>query len=163
MCDATPAHDAAIDALITTAFATAPHSDGNEAAIVTALRAAGALTLSLVACDAGDIIGQVAISPVTIDGQHRAWFGLGPVSVLPERQAEGIGDRLVRDALDRLIAMGAAGCVLLGDPGYYRRFGFAADPDLYLADVPPAYFQRLSWSNPGAKGEVRFHPAFGAA
>jgi len=155
----------AIRALTSEAFATAPHCSGTEAAIVDGLRAAGALTLSLVAV-AGDgteeaLLGHVAFSPVTIDGTDRGWFGLGPASVRPDRQRGGIGSALIRDGLRRLREGGAGGCVLLGDPAYYGRFGFAADPALVLEGVPPDYFMRLAFGGEVPVGTVRYHAAFG--
>lgn len=153
------ADHAAIRALTTAAFAGAPHASGTEAAIIDALRAAGALALSLVADDGG-VVGHVAFSPVRIDGRDTGWFGLGPVSVAPKWQGQGIGSALIREGLARLAASGAQGCVLLGNPGYYRRFGFATDPDLTLPDVPPEYFQRLVLAGAPARGTVSFHPGF---
>ena len=155
-----PADSDAIRALTTDAFATAPHSSGTEAAIVDALRAAGALTLSLVAVEDGAIVGHVAFSPVTISDGSKGWYGLGPISVDPSRQGEGIGSRLVREGLERLRAMGAAGCVLLGDPAYYGRFGFAADPNRRLDGVPPEYFLHVAFSPVYGAGTVSYHPGF---
>ena len=149
-----------IHALTDTAFKGMPYSDGAEAGIVDALRAAGALTLSLVATQGGDIVGHVAFSPVTINGEPGDWYGLGPVSVWPDRQGEGIGQALVREGLRRLQAMGAGGCVLLGDPTYYARFGFENDPHLRHAGAPAWAFQRLTLNGPTPRGEVSFHPGF---
>ncbi|HEV7256700.1 MAG TPA: N-acetyltransferase [Bosea sp. (in: a-proteobacteria)] len=153
----------AIRTLTTEAFATAPHSSGTEAGIVDGLRAVGALTLSLVAVEDGEIVGHVAFSPVTIDGAERGWFGLGPVSVRPGRQRGGIGSGLIREGLRRLRERGAGGCVLLGAPAYYGRFGFAADPALVLEDVPPDYFMRLAFGGEVPAGTVRYHAAFDGA
>ena len=157
----------AIRALTTEAFATAPHSSGTEAAIVDGLRAAGELTLSLVAVEdgetSGEILGHVAFSPVTIDGAEHGWFGLGPVSVRPGRQRGGIGSVLIREGLRRLRENGAAGCVLLGDPAYYGRFGFVNDPALVLEGVPPEYFMRLGFGAELPAGTVRYHAAFDGA
>ncbi len=162
-----PADAAAIRALTTEAFAAAPHSSGTEAAIIDGLRAAGALTLSLVAVEddakPDTILGHVAFSPVTIDGAERGWFGLGPVSVRPGRQRGGVGSELIREGLQRLREIGAGGCVLLGDPGYYGRFGFAADPALVLEGVPPEYFMRLAFGAGVPAGTVRYHAAFDGA
>ncbi|HLY79658.1 MAG TPA: N-acetyltransferase [Caulobacteraceae bacterium] len=152
-----------IHALTDAAFKGMPFSDQTEARLVDALREAGALTLSLVATEGGDIVGHVAFSPVTINGERGDWFGLGPVSVWPDRQRIGIGQALIREGLQRLQSLGAGGCVLLGDPAYYRRFGFESDPDLYNAGAPPGAFQRLSLNGSRPSGEARFHPAFDAA
>jgi putative acetyltransferase len=145
------------------AFALAAHSGGNEARIVDALRDRGALTLSLVAEADGQIVGHAAFSPVLIDGQEGGWYGLGPVSVRPDRQKTGVGSAIVRDGLDRLEAMGARGCVVFGDPAYYGRFGFAADPRLRYAGAPDGYFQRLVFAGEPPAGEVAYHPGFDVA
>jgi putative acetyltransferase len=151
---------AAIRATIELAFHTAAHSSGTEAAIVDALRNAGALTISMVALENGEIVGHVAFSAVTIDGNGRGWFGLGPVAVVPDEQRRGIGRMLIRRGLDRLRSMDAQGCVVLGEPDYYGRFGFASDPDLRYGDAPPQYFQRLVFKGAPPKGAVAYHAAF---
>jgi len=149
-----------IRALTDAAFKGMPFSDQTEAKVIDGLRAAGALTLSLVATEGDEIIGHVAFSPVQINGATGDWYGLGPVSVWPEHQRTGIGQALIREGLRRLRSLSAGGCVLLGDPRYYRRFGFESDPDLYDVDAPPGAFQRLSLNGSRPSGEVRFHPAF---
>jgi putative acetyltransferase len=153
----------AIRAVTAAAFKDAPHSSGTEAAIVDALRDAGALTLSLVAESEDRVVGHAAFSPVTIDGKADRWFGLGPVSVEPAEQRRGIGKALIREGLKRLAAAGAEGCVVLGDPAYYRRFGFISDARLRYGEVPPEYFQRLSFTGAEPEGEVAYHPGFDAA
>ncbi len=77
---------ASIRELTKRAFEPMPYSNGTEPIIIEALRQDGELTLSLVAEDHGVIVGQITFSPVTIDGEHDGWFGLGPVSVEPEKQ-----------------------------------------------------------------------------
>jgi len=150
----------AIRAVTAAAFATAPHSGGNEADIVEALRAAGALTLSLVAVHRGQVVGHVAFSPVEIPGADAPWYGLGPVSVIPDFQRMGVGQGLIRDGLGRLKALGARGCVVLGEPDYYARFGFEGDPALRFLDEPSPYFQRIVFAGPPPQGLARYHPAF---
>lgn len=151
-----------IYALTEAAFTGLPFSDGVEPRVIDALRAAGALTLSLVATDGDEIVGHVAFSPVTIDARAGDWFGLGPVSVWPHRQRNGIGQALIREGLRRLRSMGAGGCVLLGAPAYYARFGFERDPRLRHAGGPAWAFQCLTLNGPRPVGEVSFHPAFDA-
>ena len=90
------------------------------------------------------------------------WYGLGPISVWPEQQGQGIGSQLMNAALEQLKQLGAKGCVLLGDPEYYYRFGFKSYPDLILPDVPPKYFQAISFVNNIPKGTVSYHEAFNA-
>ncbi len=155
----TPADAAAISALTTQAFAGAEHSDGTEAQIVERLRDSGGLLLSLVAEDDGRIVGHIAFSDVTIGGRALGWVGLGPVSVAPARQAGGIGTTLIHAGLARMKA-GRMGCVVLGEPGYYGRFGFTAMPGMTYPGVPPEYFMALSWAGPAPRGEVTYHAAF---
>ncbi len=160
--DEQPSDIDAIRDITTAAFATMPYSSQTEAAIVDALRAARALTVSLVAESDGEIVGHIAFSPVTIDGQDIGWFGLGPVSIRPDQQQKGIGSTLIRDGLKRLQGINAAGCVLMGDPAYYRRFGFENDPALRYNDELAQYFMRLVLAGPPAAGQVAFHPGFDA-
>ncbi len=149
-----------IHALTDTAFKGMPFSDDTEARVIDGLRVAGALALSLVATQGEDIVGHVAFSPVRINGELSDWYGLGPVSVWPDRQRRGVGQAQNREGLRRLQSMGAGGCVLLGDPAYYARFGFENDPDLHHAGAPPWAFQCLTLNGPRPRGEVDFHPAF---
>lgn len=156
-----PGEDVEIGVLITEAFLTAAHASGTEAQIVAGLRAAGALTHSLVAVEGEAIVGHIAFSEVLIDGAACGWFALGPVAVIPKRQGEGIGGALIRAGLSRLEAQGAAGCVLVGDPGYYGRFGFAADPAQHVDKVPGGYVLALPLAGPPVPGVITHHPAFG--
>ncbi|MBB5702548.1 putative acetyltransferase [Ochrobactrum daejeonense] len=155
-----PEDAAEIRHLTDEAFRSAPYSNGKEGEIVDTLRAAKALTLSLVAEDKGRILGHVAFSPVLTGGENKGWYGLGPVSVRPERQGEGIGGALIREGLGILRREGAGGCVLLGEPGYYGRFGFRADARLRLPGVPVEYFQCLAFGPDMPEGEVAYHSAF---
>ena len=157
-----PGDEEAIGAVIDAAFAKAEHSDGTEARIVERLRSANALTVTLVATEEEAVIGHVSISPVTINGEHLGWFGLGPVAVSPESQNSGVGARLVYRALGDLRESGAKGCVVLGEPGYYSRFGFSVDPRLVFPGPPAEYFQTLSFDREHPAGTVAYHPAFGA-
>ena len=143
------------------AFDGHPHSNGGEASLVDALRNAGALTLSLVAEDEGRVVGHIAFSPVEIGkGDVGGWHGLGPLSIRPDVQGRGIGSELVREALRRLQDKGAKGCVLVGEPGYYGRFGFERCPRLTFSGVPADYFLCRWIDGPLPEGEVRYHAAF---
>lgn len=157
-----PADAPSIHALTRAAFERAPHTSHTEHFIVDALRDAGALRVSLVAEEDARLVGHVAVSPVTISSGAQGWYGLGPISVVPERQGRGVGSLLLRAALDALRARGASGCVLLGDPDYYARFGFVAAAPLVLPGVPPEYFQALALSRPVPAGVVAYHAAFDA-
>lgn len=152
---------AAIFALTQDAFKDHPHSQQTEGYIIDALREAGALTLSLTAWEEGRLVGHIAFSPVTVSDGAADWYGLGPVSVLPARQGCGIGVGLVREGLARLKALGAAGCVVLGDPAYYARFGFTPNAALRYPDAPAEYFMALVFTH-RAQGEVRYDEAFSA-
>lgn len=153
----------AIAAVITAAFAGAEHAGGNEARIVDDLRADGDLSVSLVATEGDEIVGHVAVSPVVI-GDDDHWFGLGPVSVVPMRQGEGIGAMLIDLALEVIAAKGAYGCVVLGDPEYYHRFGFRAGLGPTFPGAPADAFMALTITGPmtglGPEGEARYAPAF---
>ena len=158
----TPADADAIAALTTAAFLNAPHTSQTEAFIVNALRRAGALSVSLVAEQGGELVGHVATSPVVIADGTPGWHGLGPISVLPVRQGQGIGSALMQAALQALREQGAAGIMLVGDPGYYRRFGFRNEAQLVYPDIPPEYFMVLPFTDTLPRGTVLFHEAFGA-
>ncbi len=155
-----PGDEAAIGALTAAAFAGHPHSDGSEPQIIERLRHLGKLTLSLVAEDCGKIVGHVAFSPVTVSGGEGGWYGVGPISVEPDRQKSGIGSALMREGLARLEAQGASGVALVGDPAYYNRFGCTARPQLTTTGVPPEYFLVLPLHGAVPSGMVAFHPAF---
>ncbi|MFF7065676.1 GNAT family N-acetyltransferase [Pseudomonas sp. NPDC008258] len=151
-----------ITAVTVAAFEQAEHSSHTEQFIVDALREAGQLIVSLVAVDEDQVVGHVVISPVTVSTGAAGWYGLGPISVLPAWQGRGVGAALMKAALSDLQKQGAAGCVVLGDPAYYSRFGFIANTGLVLPGVPQAYFQALSFRGGFPAGVVEYHPAFNA-
>ena len=132
-----------------------------EHLIVNGLREAGMLTLSLVAEVNGKLVGHVAFSPVTINEKFVDWYGLGPISVAPELQKQGIGSKLITDGLARLRNLGAKGCVLEGSPAYYSRFGFKPRAGLtYHAAPAPEYFMALPFYEEVLTGNVEYHQAF---
>ena len=122
--DETPGDAAVIGEVTLAAFRTLAISNQTEPFIISALREANALTVSLVAEAAGRVVGHIAFSPVTISEGTQNWYGLGPVSVLPEYQRQGIGKALIQEGLSRLKDLDAKGCCLVGHPQYYRKFGF---------------------------------------
>jgi len=152
----------AIEAVTVSAFLHAAHTSHAERYIVNALRSAGGLAVSLVAEADGIIVGHVAVSPVSISDGASGWFGLGPISVLPQHQRRGIGSQLMREALGLLRSRGACGCVVLGEPEYYGRFGFRAQPSLVLAGAPAECFQAISFDSSQPRGVVTYHEAFNA-
>jgi putative acetyltransferase len=159
--DEAPADIAAIRTVVIEAFENMPRSTLTEAAIIDRLRSADALAVSLVALDSAGLVGHVAFSPVLISRRQVDWYGLGPLAVRPDRQRRGIGDALVRSGLKRLQSLGAGGCVLVGEPEYYERFGFRASAQLRFAGVPPQYFLVLPFGEQVAEGDVQYHAAFG--
>lgn len=150
----------AIGRVLRAAFPTA-----DEAQLVEQLRADGDLRVSLVAQLEDAIVGCVAISPVTIDGNHCDGVGLAPVAVLPDHRSRGIGVTLVAAGL--AACWNAAFCVVLGEPAYYRRFGFRPAAKHGLTSVYDAGDAFMVVTLPGGTlpdggGLVRYAPAFEA-
>ncbi|MCK5828316.1 N-acetyltransferase [Candidatus Bipolaricaulota bacterium] len=144
------------------AFESLEIGDNTEQFIIMALRAAKALTVSLVAELDGRVIGHVAFSPVTLSDGTLNWYGLGPVSVLPAYHRHGVGTALVQEGLSRLKNLNASGCCVVGHPDYYRKFGFENTAGLGLEGVPPEVFLALSFDGRIPQGKVAFHDGFGA-
>ena len=144
------------------AFKTLEISNHTEQFIIAALRVARALTISLVAEVDGRVIGHVAFSPLIMSDGTRNWYGLGPVSVLPEYQRQGIGKALIREGLSRLKDMNAQGCCVVGHPDYYRQFGFENMPGIVHDGVPQEVFFSLSFHGYTPQGTVTFHEGFKA-
>ncbi len=157
--------DADVDAITevtVAAFKNLAISNHTEQFIIEALRAADALTVSLVAEVEGRVVGHIAFSPVTITDGSANWYGLGPVSVLPDYQRQGIGSALVQEGLSRLKGLGARGCCLVGHPEYYRRFGFQNTRGLGHEGVPEEVFFALAFDGHIPQGIVEFHEGFKA-
>jgi putative acetyltransferase len=153
---------AAISEVTIAAFRTLEVSNHTEQFIIMALRAARALTVSLVAEVAGRVVGHIAFSPLTISDGTRDWYGLGPVSVLPEHQRQGIGKALIEEGLSRLKSLNARGVCLVGHPEYYGKFGFKNVQGLVHEGVPQEFFFALSFYGNIPRGAVAFHEAFKA-
>lgn len=152
----------AISDVTRAAFENCQYGDHTEQFIIDALRDAKALTISLVAVDGGRVVGHIAFSPVTVSDGSSGWYGLGPISVLPELQKQGIGTSLLLEGLSSLKSLGAKGCVLVGDPGYYNRFGFRSLPELSVDGVPQENVLALPLEEKKACGVVTFHEGFNA-
>jgi putative acetyltransferase len=139
----------------------------DEARLVDALRAGGHVRLSLVAEDAGRVVGHVLFSDLPIESRQGTVpaLALAPLAVLPARQRQGVGSLLVREGLRACARQGHRIVVVLGHPGYYPRFGFSAA----LARPLKSPFSGEAWMAlelvPGAlagvAGEVRYPPPFG--
>lgn len=161
--DEEPADFPAISDVTVAAFASMEISNQTEQFIIDELRAAHALTVSLVAESEGRVVGHIAFSPVTLSDGTNGWYGLGPVSVQPEFQRRGIGKALIREGLSRLKALKAKGCCLVGHPQYYRQFGFENVEGLTCEGVPQEVFFVLSFNGTIPQGYVLFHEGFKAS
>jgi len=142
------------------AFRDHPISRQTEHLIVDALRDNGALDVSLVAVSEGRTVGHIAFSKASVGDSEADWFLLGPVAVLPGVQGQGIGSALVQSGLAELQTRDASGCVLVGDPGYYSRFGFGTFPDLSYEGVPHEYVLGLPFAEAKPCGSIIANKAF---
>lgn len=156
----TPSDYAEIYALTKRAFAPMPYAGGDEQDLIDKLRDAGALAISLVAEQDGRIVGHVAFSPAFAADGSEGWYALGPVSAEPELKHQGIGSAIIKAGIALLRERDAAGCVLVGNPAYYSRFGFLPFPDLCPEGEPPEYFQILPLRVAEPTVVVGFHPLF---
>jgi len=152
----------AITEVTIAAFKTLPISNQTEHFIIKALRSADVLTISLVAEIDEGVVGHIAFSPVTISDGTKDWYGLGPISVLPEYQKQGIGKSLVNEGLSLLKELGGQGCALVGDPNYYKQFGFRNYPDLVHEGIPQEVFLAFPFNEKVPQGTIEFHESFSA-
>lgn len=110
------------------AVVTAAFGRTSEANLVEAIRNSPNFIpqLSIVAKEDGDVLGHVMLSAIAIAAQNRTVpaLALAPLSAIPARQHEGIGSQLVKVALTKCRELGHSIAVVLGEPQYYRRFGF---------------------------------------
>lgn len=153
---------AAVHAVNVSAFETPA-----EANLVDALRQEARPVVSLVAEDAGAIVGHIMFSPVSLPGHaDLKIMGLAPMAVAPKYQRKGIGSALVRDGLEECRYLGCGAVVVLGHPEYYPRFGFAPGARFGIGceyDAPEATFMVIELQAGflrGASGKVKYHQAF---
>ena len=151
----------AIGEVVAAAFAGMPYAAGTEAAIVRQLRADGDLALSFVAADGPAILGHIGFRPITINGRRGRWLQLGPLSVVPARQRQGVGSALVEYAVAHTRDAGEDGIGVLGDPRFYERFGFRRVEGLGIEGPHGEHFRWLPLKGRAPRGTVRFAPAFG--
>jgi len=153
----------AIGHVIRAAFSGKAYDDGDETELVEALRRESALSVSLVAELEGTVIGQVAFSPARASDGSLGWYALGPVAVLPAHQRTGIGCKLVLAGLQAIIELGANGCILVGDPAYYTRFGFRLSPSNAPDVEPTEFFMVKLLGHQQPAGPIHFHRTFNSA
>lgn len=133
-----------------------------EATLVEQLRSDGDVVISMVAVESGVIMGHAMLSKMA--APFRA-VGLGPVSIAREQQRKGIGSALVRSTLRKAKEAGWQGVFVLGDPDWYRKFGF--DPVLARGFESPyvgPHLMALSFDGPlpVLSGKIDYAPAFAA-
>jgi putative acetyltransferase len=155
--DETAADRAAVRRVVTAAFGRAL-----EAALVDRLRAEGDAALSLVAVEDGRVVGHILFSPLKAPVRALA---LAPVAVVPARQRSGIGTALIEAGLERARALGWEAAFVLGEPSFYRRFGF--DPALAAGFQSPyagPFFMAMALRGvlPATSGPIEYAPAFSA-
>ena len=155
-----PADIDTIRELIRLAFVGHPYGSGTRSLIVDALRGDGALELSVVAEVDGTVVGHIAFSAAGIGDSPSGWFVVGPVAVHPDHQRRGIGRVLIEASVEIMDSRNAQGCVLVGDPGLYERFGFRRCPQVTWPGVPDEYVLCLPMNGDEPAGEITCHPAF---
>jgi putative acetyltransferase len=148
----------AVDAVLRAAFA-----GEYEVRLVRALRQRGELALALVALSQDSIVGHVAFEAIAVtpDPGYPVW-ALAPAAVLPAHQGRGIGAAMIDEGLRRARAAGVCFVAVLGDPAYYMRFGFRAEPAHGLeVPWPGPHFMGLKLGPvPTPVGVARYPAAF---
>ena len=153
--------EAAIRALTERAFAGHPYSDGTEADVIERLRRDGDLLASLVAVQGEALIGQASYSAARLSNREQGWMVLGPMAVAPEWQGRGVGRALVEAGEAAMMARGAKGITVLGDPELYARFGFRRNTPMRLDGELGEYLQVKSFGAPIPAASITYAPAFG--
>lgn len=122
--------------------------------------------ISLIAVEGDTVIAHISFSPVTLNDEPTSFAGLAPMSVLPDRQSQGIGSSLVNAGLEACRIAGHSAIFVLGHPNYYPRFGFQTAADLgFTCEYPvsPEHFMVLeieTGSLAGRSGLIKYHPTF---
>jgi len=160
-----PNDRSAVFAVHTAAFARPDGGEVPEAKLVSALRGAGDVipALSIVALINEEVVGHVVCSRASIDG--RPSVGLGPLGVLPAYQRRGVGQALMHAVLAAADALDEPAVVLLGDLGYYRKFGFQLAEPLGILPTDPHWAEHFqvrplnAWDG-SLRGTFRYATAF---
>lgn len=149
-----------IDTIVKEAFSHQSHHAHTQHLILAGLRREEALALSLVAVTDQTVVGNIAFTEVEISDGSPGWFGLALLVVAAGMQKKGVGSALVRDGLLKLRQRGAQGCVVLGEPAFFSRFGFKNNSDLMIEETPQENFLALAFADKGTAGVVSYHPLF---
>lgn len=155
---ATPGDEDAIEVLTLVAYFPVEGSRQDEHAAIAALRADGALTLSLVAEHEGYVVGHLAASPLVLSDGSAGWYALGPLAVGPGHRGQGIATGLLQLALRELEARRAAGCVVFAEGPLFARLGLAPEPGLRCAGGGPLLARPFGDRMPPL-AEAQPHPA----
>jgi putative acetyltransferase len=154
-----PGDEAAIHEVKRLAFET-----DDETNLVDASRRDGYLRISLVAEEDGKIVGHVLFSGVSVDDVSKP-LALAPVAVVPGRQSEGVGSAMIKAGIKTCAAEGFDAIFVLGEPGYYSRFGFSTEKaNTFDTPYPKEYFMALELAEEtleGASGSIEYPPPFG--
>lgn len=153
--------EGAIHELTKRAFEGHPYSDGDEQLVIDRLRIDGDLLLSLVAEDAGKIIGQVTYSRARLSNGDGDWMVIGPIAVEPACQGKGIGSALMEAGEAAMRARGAKGITVLGNPEIYGRFGYVQHTSMTLEGELGEYLQVKSFGADIPVATLTYAPAFG--
>lgn len=156
-----PGDEAAIRAMVLAAFEGHPYSDGDEADVIDRLRKDGDLLLSLVAVEAGEVLGQVTYSTARLSSGEEGWMVVGPVAVAPAAQGRGIGRALMETGEAVMRDQGAKGITVLGDPLLYARFGYMQHTAMTLPGELGEYLQVKSFGAEIPATEISYAPGFG--
>lgn len=105
-------------------------------------------------------MGHIAFSPVVISDGSKGWYGLGPISALPQNQNADIGSAPILRGLDRIKQLDARGCVLVGKLGYHNRFGFKECYWFACKGIPSEKLLVICFGEERPTGTMTFHPGF---
>jgi putative acetyltransferase len=139
----------------------------DEADLVRQLRDDGDVVLELAAFEGDAILGHILFTALTVDPATLRIAALAPVSVAPAHQNRGIGSALIREGLARCASLGFDACAVLGEPEYYKRFGFGLDAAKALQSVYSGHAYQALEFKPGALAggnwRVAYPKAFGGS
>lgn len=165
---------AEIKVLIQKAFENEEHSDGDEQLLVERIRKEKSYQkeFEVIALINSEIVGHGLLSPIIIEQKESsliedAVMALAPLAVKKEYQGKGIGRAIIEELENRAKTAGYQGLSILGDPGYYQRFGYFPAKIKQIEapfEIESNYFlikELTENSLENCQGIVRYLPAFG--